>query len=48
MHGKEDCVSCPAELRACWEVLDAMKRRGLHMDPQIAQVHGHLAGIFGG
>ena len=48
MHGKEDCVSCPAGMRACWEVLDAMKRRGLHMDPQMGKVHGQLAWIFSG
>jgi len=28
-------------------VLDAMKRRGLHMDPQMAQVYEWLAGMFG-
>ena len=36
-----------AELRACFAVLDAMKRRGLHFDPQTARVYEWLRGRFG-
>ena len=43
-----DTAMAEAELRACFTVLDAMKRRGLHLDPQMAQVHGQLAERFGG
>ena len=34
-------------LRACLSVLDGMKQRGLHFDPQMAQVYEQLAGLFG-
>ncbi|MBC8113987.1 MAG: tetratricopeptide repeat protein, partial [Candidatus Saccharimonas sp.] len=37
-----------AELRECFLVLDSMKQRGLHFDPQMAQVYNQLAGMFGG
>lgn len=37
-----------AELRKCFLVLDGMKRRGLHFDPQMAQLYQQLAGKFGG
>ena len=43
----EDEAMMQAELRACFLVLDGMKRRGLHMDPPIANLHGQLAGMFG-
>jgi tetratricopeptide (TPR) repeat protein len=36
-----------ASLQACFNVLDGMKQRGLHMDPQMAQVYEKLAGMFG-
>ena len=29
-------------------MLSAMQRRGLHMDPQMANVYGQLAGMLGG
>ena len=35
-----------AELHACFTVLDSMKRRGLHMDPPIANLHAQLAPMF--
>ena len=37
-----------AELRECFLVLDGMKQRNLHFDPQLAQVYQQLAGMFGG
>jgi len=36
------------ELRACFEVLQQMKRRNLHFEPQMAQVYQQLARMFGG
>ena len=36
-----------AELSATFTVLDGMKRRGMHLDPPIAQMHEQLAGMFG-
>ena len=45
---KGDGAMMEAELRACFTVLNAMKQRGLHMDPQTAKVYGQLAGRFGG
>ena len=46
-QAKGDEAMKRASLQACFTVLDAMKRRGLHMDPPIAQLHGQLAGMFG-
>jgi len=43
-----DAARQQAELRACFTVLDAMKQRGLHFDPQMAQVYEQLHGMFGG
>jgi tetratricopeptide (TPR) repeat protein len=37
-----------ASLQECVTVLDAMKRQGMHLDPAAAQLHGQLAGTFGG
>ncbi|MCX6873601.1 MAG: tetratricopeptide repeat protein, partial [Verrucomicrobia bacterium] len=34
-----------AKLRACFLVLDSMKQRGMHLDPQSAQVYAQLAGM---
>ena len=45
---KSDEAMMRASLQACFTVLDATKRRGLHMDPPIAKLHGQLAGMFGG
>ena len=44
----EDEAMMQTELRACFLVLDGMKRRGMHLDPPIANLHGRLAGMFGG
>jgi hypothetical protein len=35
-----------AELRACFTVLDGMKRRGLHMDPPAANLHAQFQAVF--
>ena len=35
-----------AELHACFTVLDAIKRSGLHMDPPSANLHARLAPMF--
>ena len=45
-NGKES--ESTAELRACFDVLDDMKRRNLHFDPQLAQVYQQLAATFAG
>ena len=45
---KGDEAMMQASLRACFTVLDAMKQRGLHLDPQMAKVHAWIAGRFGG
>ena len=37
-----------AELRACFSVLDAMKCRNLHFDPQMARVYEALSGMLAG
>lgn len=37
-----------AELRACFNVRDAMKQHALHLDSQAAQTYGWLRGQFGG
>ena len=34
------------ELRECFLVLDRMQQRGLHFDPQLAQVYQQLAEMF--
>ena len=44
---KGDAAMMQTALQACFTVLDAMKQRGLHMDPPIAQLHGQLARKFG-
>ena len=43
-----DAARAEAELRACYGVLDGMKRRGLPFDPQMAQVYDPLRAPFGG
>ena len=45
---KGDEAMMGAELRACFEVLHAMKQRGIHFDPQITQLYEWLAPMFGG
>jgi hypothetical protein len=35
------------ELRACFEVLARMKRRGQDLDPSMARQHDHLSEHFG-
>ena len=45
---KGDEAMMETSLQACFTVLDAMKQHGLHMDPQMAQVYGQLAGMFCG
>lgn len=42
-----DEAGCIEELRACFGVLDRMQERGMHLDPQLAQVYQQLAGKFG-
>ena len=44
---KRDEAMAEAELRACFAVLEGMKRRGLHFDPALAQLHEQLSGRFG-
>ncbi len=46
-HPGRDGAMMEAELRATITVLDVMKRRGMHLDPQAAQVHEWLARMFG-
>ena len=43
-----DDAGCETELRECFRVLNHMKQRNLHFDPQMAQVFQQLAGMFGG
>ena len=42
-----DDTGFEAELRECFLVLDRMRQRGLHFDPQMAQVYQQLVGMFG-
>ena len=42
-----DDTGFEAELRECFLVLDRMQQRGLHFDPQMAQVYQQLVGMFG-
>ena len=44
---KGDEAMAGAELHACYTVLHGMKQRGLHFDPQMAQVYEQLHGMFG-
>jgi hypothetical protein len=37
-----------AALRACFGVLEGMKERGMHLDPQAAQIYEQLAPRLGG
>ncbi len=43
-----DDAGYEAELRECFLVLNGMKQRSLHFDPQMAQVYQQLARMFGG
>ncbi len=43
-----DDAGVETELRECFRVLDQRHQRGLHFDPQLAQVYQQLAGMFGG
>ena len=45
---KGDEAVMQASLQDCFTVLDGMKRRGMHLDPPIAQLHAQLAGMFQG
>ena len=42
-----DETGAVTELRECFLVLRRMQQRGLHFDPQTAQVYQQLAGMFG-
>jgi tetratricopeptide (TPR) repeat protein len=44
----QDQAGFVENLQRCFAVLDGMQRRGLHFDPQMAQVYQQLAGAFGG
>ena len=41
-----DDAGFEAELRECFLVLDRMRQRGLHFDPQLAQVYQQLSAKF--
>ncbi len=45
---REDQAGLVEHLRECFAVLDRMKQRGLHFDPQMAQVYQQLAPMFDG
>lgn len=45
---KGDEALMEASLRACYGVLDGMKRRGMHLDPPMQGLYEWLAGMFGG
>ena len=45
-QAKRDEAMMQAELHACFTVLDAIKRSGLHMDPPSANLHARLAPMF--
>lgn len=42
-----DEATAKAQLRSCFTVLQGMKQRGMHFDPQLAQVYEQLRGMFG-
>lgn len=47
-YAKNDAAMMIAEARACLAILESMKRRGMHLDPQSEGIHSRLSKFFSG